>query len=44
MSSPRRETEGGKGRGEGESLHSDWEFICHFQAQSHFKRLTRGEG
>lgn len=28
-------------RGEGESVHSDWEFICHFQAQSYFKRLTR---
>ena len=28
-------------RGEGESMHSDWEFICHSQAQSYFKRLTR---
>lgn len=43
MSSPRREMEGGREgeRGEGESMHSDWEFICHSQAQSYFKRLTR---
>lgn len=43
MSSPRREMEGGREgeRGEGESMHSDWEFICHSQAQSYFNRLTR---
>lgn len=22
-------------------MHSDWKFICHSQAQSYFKRLTR---
>lgn len=38
MSSLRREMEGSR---EGESMHSDWEFICHSQAQSYFKRFTR---
>lgn len=41
MSSLRREMEGSRERREGESMHSEWEFICHSRAQSYFKRLMR---
>lgn len=41
MSSPRREMQGGREREKGESMHSAWEFICHSQAQSYLKSLTR---
>lgn len=36
--------EGGRAEsGEGESVHSDWKFICHFQTQAYFKRFIRDE-